>query len=142
MKISTIINKQKEFEKAFLGEWYFDVFIWTFHEDGRLVVDVPAFGQYPANQLEYSFMLLEDPYGEVDGLVSIDHPTSGLVMYEATFGKQSGGSLTLKPRPKGSSILLTKSFSLQNSPITDSILDEGMALFDAFETFTSFGKRR
>lgn len=138
---NSIILQQNAQASQFLGQWYFDVFIWTFHPDGTLIIDVPAFGQHPANQLEYSYFIQSDPFNEADALISIIDSTGGFSMYEAILGDQE--SLTLQPRSDGNSILLTKSYSLQNSPITSDILDEGMALFDAFETFSSLlGKRR
>lgn len=136
VEVASLLEKTETFKQKFLGEWHFDVYKWKFHEDEMIVIDVPAFGQHPANQMEYPFSIMEDPLEMVDALLVIDHPTSGLVMYEATFGDQSGGSITLEPRHQGGSpILLTRSFDVRNNPITDEIVDQGMALFESFELF-------
>ncbi|QJD85000.1 hypothetical protein [Cohnella herbarum] len=139
------ISQQQATETAltrkFLGEWYFDVFIWHFNDDGTGVIDVPEFSGDPAEQKEFTFSVVEDPTGTGDVNISITLPDGRLSMYHATFGNQSGGSVTLQPTLKGGqSIMLTRSFDVRNSPITDEIIDEGVALFESLTSFSGMGE--
>lgn len=139
---ASIIKAFTDFNQNFFGTWHFDVFTWTFNQDGTGVIEIPAFGRYPSDQKRFDYLLMKDPFEQADALITINMENKGVLMYDAILGNQSGGSLTLQPKPpdNGNTILLTRSYDIRNSPITQEILDEGMALLEPLEFFIK--KRR
>jgi len=124
-------------KNRFIGTWYWDVTTWTFNQDGTGVIDVPAHGGHPADQREFTFFVI-DPLDreESDAVISLEFEHyDGVYVYHATFGPQSGGSVTLRGRPDRDPLLLTRWFDLNNTPVTSYILEQGLALFDMFSTF-------
>lgn len=133
VEMATLLGQHKVTEAAlvrrFLGEWCWDVMIWRFNDDGTGVIDIPAFGKFPADKKEFDFTVSEN--SEVgDAFLNISWADGKQSMYFATFGNESGGSVTLAPHG-GSTILLTRSYDMSNSPITDEILQEGADLFES-----------
>lgn len=104
--------------------------IWRFNDDGTGVIDIPAFGQYPADKKEFEFTVTENS-GVGDANLNISLVDGKQIMYFATFGNESDGSVMLNPH-EGNAIKLTRSYDIGNSPITDEILEEGLDLFESF----------
>lgn len=124
--------------QKFLGEWYFDVFIWRFNDDGTGVIEIPEFNRNPAEEKKFEFNVIENQMGE--NVLSISLSGGKTIMYLATYANQSGGSVTLQPIGGGKTIMLTRSYDMGNSPITDEIIDEGISLFEGLTSYSGMGE--
>jgi len=122
-------RQRQNLEARFLGEWYFDVFIWNFFQDGTGYIDIPAFGIHPADRRDFTFMVINSDLA--DAIIDFDGDFSG--MFRANFGNQSGGSVVLEPHITGAggeTFMLTRMFDINNTPAMDYIWEQGMGLFE------------
>ena len=121
IKVSILQQNIKSEEMAnmrrFLGNWYFDVLLWTFNDDGTGVMNIPELGQQPATQRTFTYSISGDAENL---LMTLDWSDSETTYFWPTINDD--GSITLKNGGDSESITLTRKFDKSNCPLTKEIL--------------------
>ena len=122
--IGNIQAHEASLMRKFLGAWYFDVLVWTFNEDGTGLVDIPELGDQPATQKEFSYSLSGDI---TNMLMELDWTDDTTAYFWPTLN--TDGSITLKNANDTQPIKLTRTFDIDNCPISEQIISAGMGVF-------------
>lgn len=126
---SNVVQAKKEFvTRSFLGTWYFDVLTWTFNEDGTGVIDIPKLGDQPATTRNFSYSLTVDMDGtEVTYMcLMLDWPDGKTAYFYPTIDVD--GSITLAGIDGSDAIKLTRTFDLDNCPMSTAIIANGLSV--------------
>lgn len=121
-----IENLQEEnsiYMRRFLGNWYFDVLVWSFNSDGTGVIDIPELGDQPATKRNFSYSVTGN---ETELMLTINWSDSETSFFWPTIN--SDGSIILKSGGELGEIKLTRTFDLDNCPISNQIIANGMGV--------------
>lgn len=134
---SIVITKNIEAQEAalsrkFLGNWYFDVTTWTFNEDGTGFIDIPALVDQPAAKRTFSYTVTCDG---ADMMVTFQWDDTDETYFYTTFNPD--GSMSLEAAGRIETINLTRTFDVDNCPISKEIIQNGIAVLTGsiFEDF-------
>ena len=109
--------------RNFLGNWYFDVLIWSFNSDGTGVIDIPELGDQPASKRNFSYTVTGN---ETNLLLTMNWSDSETSFFWPTINND--GSITLTNDNELGEIKLTRTFDLNNCPISNEIIENGMGV--------------
>lgn len=113
--------------RRFLGTWYFDVFVWTFDEDGTGVLDIPKLGNQPASKREFSYTVSDDSSDSTYLCLILDWDDSRTSYFYPTFN--ADGSITFETIGGSDALLLTKAFDINNCPVSTAIIANQISVF-------------
>jgi len=114
-------------KRRFIGNWYFDVLVWTFNEDGTGVIDIPKLGDQPATKQEFSYTIYDDSSDSTYVCLVIDWDDSRTSYFYPTFN--ADGSMTFEMAGGSDSLTLTRTFDIDNCPISEAIIANQMGVF-------------
>ena len=126
---SNAVQAKKELvTRSLLGTWYFDVLTWTFDEDGTGIIDIPKLGDQPATTREFSYSLTIDMEGtEVTYMcLMLDWPDGRTSYFYPT--ANDGGSIILEGTGGTEAIRLTRTFDIDNCPMSEAIIANGIGV--------------
>ncbi|MDE6259639.1 MAG: DUF4315 family protein [Oscillospiraceae bacterium] len=113
--------------RRFLGLWYLDVLTWTFNEDGTGVIDMPELGDQPATTREFTYSVTDDPTDDTYLCLMLDWEDGDTSYFYPEF--DTDGSMSLKGFDSSEVMKLTRTFDIDNCPISEQIISAGMGVF-------------
>ena len=119
-------DKEAALREKFLGNWYFDVLVWTFNEDGTGYLDIPELGDQPATKREFTYEVFDDPADPTYLCLVMDWDNGSTSYYYPTF--ETDGSMTLEFIDDSEPIRLTRTFDISNCPISEEIISNGIGV--------------
>lgn len=118
--------KEAARREQFLGDWYFDVLEWTFREDGTGYLDIPELGDQPATKREFTYDVLDDSADPTYLCLVMYWDNGSTSYYYPTF--ETDGSMTLEFMDGSEPIKLTRTFDINNCPISEAIISNGIGV--------------
>lgn len=113
--------------RRFLGSWYFDVLLWTFSEDGIGLLDIPKLGDQPAEKKNFSYTVHDDAGDPTFLNLIIDWGDGRTSYFYPTFNED--GSMILEGIGNVDPMKLTRTFDIDNCPVTESIISNQTGVF-------------
>lgn len=124
------VDKEALLRRRFLGNWYYDVMVWTFNDDGTGTLDIPELGDQPAETRKFSYSVsnigIEESDEELNMNIDWDDADWGTWYCYPTFDSDGAMNLNLL---SGSQMKLTRTFDENNCPVTMEIISRGMSVF-------------
>lgn len=111
----------------FLGLWYLDVLTWTFNDDGTGVIDIPKLGDQPATKREFTYTVSDDRTDETYLCLMLDWEDGNTSYFYPEFS--TDGSMSLKGFDGSETMKLTRTFDIDNCPISEQIISAGIGVF-------------
>lgn len=124
--IKDIQAQESALKRRFLGNWYFDVLVWTFNDDGTGIIDIPEVGEQPATKRSFSYQVTGD-LSDSDILMTIDWSDAETSYYHTTIDEY--GSIYFRGAGNSDYIKLNRSFDVNNCPISAKGIASGMSVF-------------
>lgn len=111
----------------FLGLWYLDVLTWTFNDNGTGVIDIPKLGDQPATKREFSYTVQDDRNDETYLCLMLHWKDGSTTFFYPKFS--ADGSMSLKGYDGTEAMKLTRTFDIDNCPISEQIISAGIGVF-------------
>lgn len=117
---------QRSLYNKIIGNWYFDVFVWNFGEEGRGYLDIPKLGETPAESRKFSYTLTRSIVDNDDNIdLTIDWDDGRVSYFAVIF--ETDGSITLENlSPDKTTVTLTRKFEIGNCPVSTAIIQNNM----------------
>lgn len=117
---------QRSLYNKIIGNWYFDVFVWNFDEEGRGYLDIPKLGETPAESRKFSYTLTRSIVDNDDNIdLTIDWD-DGRISYFAVKFETDGSVLLENLSPDKATVILTRKFEIGNCPVSTAIIQNNM----------------
>ncbi len=121
--VKNIEAKKAILMRRFFGTWYFDVLTWTFNNDGTGFIDIPEIGEQPATKRDFSYSVT----GDITNMVLMLEWSDSTTSYFWPEIKDDG-SIIFKNKSDSDSMKLTRTFDVNNCPLSKNILENGIGV--------------
>lgn len=112
-------SKKQALMSRLSGNWYFDLTIWTFNNDGTGVLYIPKVGNGKEQNRKFKYTVDDGGYDDIM-FIDIKFLDNGKKYeYEAVLNKN--GSMVLDD-----SIKLTRTFEIDNCPLTEKMIENNL----------------